>query len=269
MRALYNDERIGAIPAGNYRGGFPWAHVLVGFCVIILIGYQSTNRRFSESLKRSLLRSYNFFVDLRDLHAVSILHTLILALAISVTLATLVSSVIYHYRTDRLADDIATFLFVTDAVKLQFIRACWHPLAGIAGLSALFFVLGALLGIFIKFLAFFIRARVSGLHAYSVSVWSAAPVVFLSPVAMSLFKITENPAYVVPLLAVILVFLCWTFFRVLKGISVVYDLSPAKTYTAGILLWVLFWGGTYLYYDSIYAVSAYLKFIAHLSQNLG
>ncbi len=60
VRVLYNDERITAIPAGNYRMNFPLVHVLVGLFVIILIGYESTNRRFVESLQRSLIRSYNF-----------------------------------------------------------------------------------------------------------------------------------------------------------------------------------------------------------------
>ena len=52
VRDLYNEERITAIPAGNYRMSFPWVHVLVGLLVIILIGYESTNRRFAESLQR-------------------------------------------------------------------------------------------------------------------------------------------------------------------------------------------------------------------------
>jgi len=61
VRVLYNDERLTAISAGNYRMTFPWVHVLVGLLVIILIGYQSMNRRFAESLQRALIRSYNFF----------------------------------------------------------------------------------------------------------------------------------------------------------------------------------------------------------------
>jgi hypothetical protein len=269
VRELYNEERIAAIPAGNYRVSFPWAHVLMGLFVIILIGYESTNRRFGESLKRSLTRSYNFFVDLRDLHAVSIAHTLILSSAISLTFACLLSGIMYHYRGDKFADYILTYLFVWDPLKVQFIHATWRPFAGIAVLTGLFFFFGMLLALLIKIFALLVRARVSWFHVYSISVWSAAPVIFLSPLAMSLFKIMENPSYVLPSLVLMLLFFFWTFLRVLKGISVIYDLVLVKTYVGGIFVCILLLGGLFFYYDSVYALSSYVKFIIHLAQNLG
>ncbi|MCX6122624.1 MAG: beta galactosidase jelly roll domain-containing protein [Ignavibacteriales bacterium] len=269
VRVLYNEERITAIPAGNHRMNFPWVHVLIGFLVIVLIGYEYTNRRFGESLQRSLIRSYNFFVDLRDLHTVSIGHTLILSGAISTTLACLLSGIMYHYRADRFADYIITYLCTMDYVKEQFIRATWHPFAGIVVLTCLFFLAGAILALLMWVLALFIRIQVSWVHVYSVSVWGAAPIIFLSPLAMSLFKIMENPSYVLPSLVLIGLFLFWTLLRVLKGVSVMYDLSPVKTYVGGFLMCIILLGGLFLYYDSIFALSSYLKFIIHLAQNLG
>jgi hypothetical protein len=269
VRVLYNEERPTAIPAGNYRVSFPWVHVLVGLLVIILIGYESTNRRFAESLQRSLIRSYNFFVDLRDLHTVSIGHTFILSGAVSMTLACLLSGIMFHYRSDRFADYILTYLCPMDSVKEQFIRATWHPFAGIVELTCLFFFIGAILALLMKSLTLFIKARVTWIHVYSVSVWGAAPIIFLSPLAMSLFKIMENPIFVLPSLVLIFLFLFWTFVRVLKGISVMYDLSPVKAYVGGFLACILLLGGLFFYYDSAVALSSYLKFILHLAQNLG
>ena len=269
VRVLYNDERITAIPAGNFRMTFPWVHVLVGLLVIVLLGYQSTNRRFAESLQRALIRSYNFFVDLRDLHTVSLGHTFILSCAISVTLADLLASIMYHYRADRFADYIITYLCTMDYVKEQFIRATWHPFSGIVALTCLFFLSGAILALLMKLFAYFIKSQVPWIHVYSVFVWGAAPIIFLSPLAMSLFKIMENPSYVIPSLILISLFLFWTFLRLLKGVSVLYDLNPVKTYISGILTCVILLGGLFLYYDSVFALSSYLKFIVHLAQNLG
>jgi hypothetical protein len=269
VRVLYNEERPTAIPAGNYRMSFPWVHVLVGLLVIVIIGYESTNRRFAESLQRSLIRSYNFFVDLRDLHTVSIGHTFILSGAVSITLACLLSGIMFHYRADRFADYILTYLCIMDYVKEQFIRATWHPFIGIVALTCLFFLIGAILALLMKSLTLFIKAQVTWLHVYSVSVWGAAPIIFLSPLAMSLFKIMENPSYVLPSLVLIFLILFWTFLRVLKGISVLYDLSPVKTYVGGILVCIILLGGMFFYYDSVFALSSYLKFIIHLAQNLG
>lgn len=243
-------------------------HVLVGLLVIILIGYESTNRRFAESLQRSLIRSYNFFVDLRDLHTVSIWHTLILSGAISMTLAGLLSSIMYHYRGDRFADYILTYICSNDYLKEQFVRATWHPFAGIIALTCLFFLVGVILALVMKSLTIFIKGQVTWIHVYSVSVWGAAPIIFLSPLVMSLFKIMENPSYALPSLVLIFLFLFWTMLRVLKGISVMYDLSPVKTYIGGFLACIILFSGLYLYYDSIFALSSYVKFIIHLAQNL-
>ena len=269
VRVLYNEERITAIPAGNYRMTFPWVHVLIGLLVIVLIGYESTNRRFAESLQRALIRSYNFFVDLRDLHSVSLGHTLILSGAVSLTLAGLLSSIMYHFRADRFADYIVTYLCTMDYLKEQFIRATWHPFTGILALTCFFFVAGVVLALLMKVIGLFIKTQVSWIHMYSVSVWGAAPIIFLSPLAMSLFKIMENPLYVLPSLVLICLFFIWTFLRVLKGISVMYDLSPVKAYVGGILTCIILLGGLFLYYDSVFALSSYLKLIVHIAQNLG
>jgi hypothetical protein len=270
IHALYNDERIGAIPAGNFRGSFPVVHVLTGLLVIILIGYQAAyNRRFGESLRRALLRSYNFYSDLRNLHTVSVLHTLMLGATISVTLAGVFSSVMYHYRADKFVDYIVTVLFVSNPLKQSLLQAAWHPLWGIFVLSSFFFLSAWIMALVLRFFALFVKTKVSLIHVYSVSVWAAAPIVFLSPVAMSVSKIMENSAYVIPSLILILLFLVWTFFRILKGISVVFESNSVKVYLGGIVITVLFVGGLYSYYDSLNALGAYIKFILHIAQNLG
>jgi hypothetical protein len=42
-----------------------------------------------------------------------------------------------------------------------------------------------------------------------------------------------------------------------------------KTYVGGIFVCILLLGGLFFYYDSVYALSSYVKFIIHLAQNLG
>ena len=269
LRVLYNDEKISALPAGSYRSVFPIVHVLTGLCIIILIGYQyGYNRRFSEALKRSLLRSYNFFADLRDLRTVSSLHTLLLAACVSVTLAVLLSAILYHFRADRVFDYVLTFFVTSDVIKARLIWATWNPFGGILAMTALFFVAGILLAAALMIVGLIVKAHTSWFHVYSVSTWGAAPIVFLSPVAMALFKIMENSYYVVPSLLLIVAFLVWTFLRVLKGVSVVFDIRPARTYIGGIALVLLACGGLVLYYEATYAFTSYVAFVVHLVQSL-
>ncbi len=268
VRTLYNDEKISAIPVGNYRATFPAAHVLSGLFVIMLVGYQYTyNRRFGEAVKRAFLRSYNFFADLRDLHAVSVFQTLLLAFAISVTLAVIVSSFLYHFRADRFADYVLTYIVVSDYGKEQLINAAWHSLAGIAMFTGLWFISFAAVTLLILICAVVFRKKISWFHAYSVTVWGAMPLILLSPVAMSLFKVMENPLYVIPSFIVVLLFVFWVGIRILNGVSVIFDTSPTKTYLWGTLIIMLLLGGGAFYYDSNYATGSYVRFVAHVAMS--
>ena len=270
VRAQYADEKTAALPPGSQRTTFPVAPVLSGLFVIIVLGYQyAYNRRFAEAMKRALMRSYNFYSDLRDFRAISILQTLLLSLLVSVTMAVVFSSIFYHYRTDRLFDFVLTYFVVWDSVKEIVIRATWEPLRGILIFSALFFLLSLLVSLTVKICSFVVRTKVRWYHAYGVSVWSAMPIVFLSPLAMSLFKVMENPVYIIPSMAVIAVVFLWTLSRMISGIAIVYDISAFRAYMGAIVVLVLLLGGLLLYYQSVYAISSSLKFAYDLSRSLG
>ncbi|HLF20769.1 MAG TPA: glycoside hydrolase family 2 TIM barrel-domain containing protein, partial [Bacteroidota bacterium] len=270
VKVLYSEEKTSAIPVGNHRSTFPVAHVFSGLFVIIIGGYQyAYNRRFGEAVRRAFLRSYNFYADLRDMRAASVLHTLTLGTLISVTLAVMISSILYHYRSDKMFDYALTYVVVSDALKEQLIYATWNPFSGIIGFSVVFFLAFWMLALLVKLCSLFVRAKIRWFHAYSVPVWGALPIIFLSPVAMSLFKVMENPIYVVPSLILIVVFFLWAAARVFTGISVIYDISPAKSYMGGIFVCGLLIGALYFYYDSAFAIGSYVKFAMNVARSLG
>jgi hypothetical protein len=270
VRAQYGNEKTAALPPGSQRTTFPVAPVISGLFVILVLGYEyAYNRRFAEAIKRALMRSYNFYSDLRDFRAISLMQTVLLSVLISVTLAVVFSSIFYHYRTDRLFDFVLTYFLVSDSLKEIAIRATWNPMEGILFFSFLFFLLSFVVSLIIKVCSFLVRTKVRWYHAYGVAVWSAMPVVFLSPLAMSLFKIMENPLYIVPSLAVILVIFLWTLSRMISGTAIIYDIRPVKAFIGSILVLVLLLGGIALYYESVFAISSSLKFAYDLSRGLG
>jgi len=270
VTAQYGDEKTAALPPGSQKTEFPVAHVLTGFVVIMIIGYQyAYNRRFSEAVKRALLRSYNFYSDLRDFRAISIVQTLLLSVLISVTLAVVFSAIFYHYRSDRFFDFVLTYFIVSDFAKQVVIRAARNPMQGILFFSGVFFLLSMVVSVLVKVCSFLVRAKIRWYHAYGVTVWSAMPIVFLSPVGMSLSKIMENPVYVIPSLAVVAVFLLWTILRIISGIGVVYDISPAKTYVGIFVVMGLLLGGIFFYYESSYNITASVKYAFDLARSLG
>ncbi|HWP81772.1 MAG TPA: glycoside hydrolase family 2 TIM barrel-domain containing protein [Bacteroidota bacterium] len=270
VKNLFADQKVAALPVGSYRPSLPVAHVVSGFIIIFVVAYQyNYNRRFREALKRSLLRPYNFFADLRDLRAVAVSHTVLLAVGISMTLAVVLSSLLYHYRHSQFADLLLTQFVVSDLVKEQLIKITWHPVGGIVALTGVFFGLYLVVSVLVKAFSVFVKTRIFWFHAFSVTVWGASPFLFLSPFGMSLFKILENPIYVIPSFILLALFGVWVALRLFRGISVIYDISATRTYVGGVLVSAAILAGIFLYYDSEYAVLAYVEFILNILRATG
>jgi beta-galactosidase len=260
VRAQYQDVKFPAIPAGSYRPAFPAAHVLTGLFIIILLGYQySYNRRFAEAVKRSFLRSYNFFADLRDRRDVPLMASAVLALCLSSTVAVVLSGLLYHYRTDPFADRLLTAIVVSDLLKEQIAAAAWEPVRGIALLTVVVLVLYGLLTLLIRLIAWIARVRIPVGRAWLLTVWGSLPLVMLSPVGMSLFKIMENDVFVVPVFFIVALVAGWAGLRVLKAMSVVFDITPARTYAIAIVVGLLIVVAAAVSLDTTYALRAALE----------
>jgi hypothetical protein len=270
VRALYTGEKITALPIGRYRASFPIEHILWGFAIIFVVAYlYHYNRRFNESFRRALIRPYNFYSDLRDVRTVSIPQTIILALAVAVTLGVILSAILYRYRTDSFADYILTQVVVSDWIKERLISATWKPFEGIVAFSLLFLAFYPITAGLIWLFSLLVKRRIYLYHAFAVAVWGSLPIVLLSPLGMALYKLMQSNLYAIPTFVLIAVFILWSFFRVLKGVSVIYDISPLKAYGGGILLTLAGGAGLFIYYESAYAITAYVELAYHLARSLG
>jgi len=269
VKLLYNGEKTTALPIGRYRATFPFAHIAWGFAIIFVVAYlYHYNRRFNDTFKRALIRSYNFYADLRDVRTVSIPQTLILAATVAATLGVMMSGILYRYRTDVLADYFVTMFVVWDRLKEYMISATWHPFTGILAFSMVFMLWYPLVAAFIKLLSLLVKRRVYWYHAFAIAVWGSLPIVLLSPLAMALFKLLQTDFYVIPAFFLIAVFVLWSFFRTLKGVSVIYDVSPLKAYAGGILVVLVLLGGLFVYYETTYALTAYIEYFIHIGRSL-
>ena len=269
VKLLYNGEKTNALPIGRYRATFPFAHIVWGFAIIFVVAYlYHYNRRFNETFKRALIRSYNFYADLRDVRTVSIPQTFILAASVAATLGVMLSGVLYRYRADMLADYFVTIFVVSDRLKEYLISATWHPFEGILAFSLVFLLVYPVVAALIKLLSLLVKRRVYWYHSFAIAVWGSLPIVLLSPVAMALFKVLQSDFYVVPAFCLIGGFVLWSFFRTLKGVSVIYDISPLKAYGGGILVVLVVLGGLFIYYETGYALTAYIEYFIHIGRSL-
>ncbi len=163
-----------------------------------------------------------------------------------------------------MAEPVMTQYFVSDVVKEYLIRATWNPLEGIASFTAVFLLLSVVLGILVRLSSLFVRSKITFMHAYTVIVWASAPFVVLSPLGMSLFKILQTPFYALPTFLICFAFFAWVSLRILKGVSVIFEMSAVKTYIAGVVIAAAFVTAAVAYYDSEFSLTSYMQFLYHI-----
>lgn len=261
VRSMYLGEKSAALPIGTASPQSPISYVLVGLLLLIIFAWLiNSNRRFRESVIRALFRPYNFFADVRDQRLLSPLHSTLLVMIVSVTFAIIFSSIIYHYRTNPAFDYALTHLLVSDSAKYAAIQLTWNAPFCILAVSVFMFIWFYLVTLVIQAISFFVRARVTLYHSYAISVWSTLPWIIFIPLGMIIFRVMENEAYVVPVLVLTAAIFLWIFLRMLKGLSVIYDMLPAKVYFIAFCVVVCILGGIFLAYDHYFSTAAYIDY---------
>ncbi len=260
VRASFHGEKFAALPLGTYSSKASIYFVLAGFAALVGIAYlYNASRRFRESLNRSLLNSYNFFSDVRDQHLVSPVHTLLLGIGIAAGTAIVMASIAYHFRDSAVADNLLTFLLVSDTLKAAVVRLIWRPLTCMGVTAAVVFAGFVAIGIVMLVIRVFFRQRTYLSHTLTIAFWSAAPFLAFIPIGMILYRVMESPAYVVPMLVLVAVLHVWVVLRILKGLSIVYDVFPPRMYALGILVILVVTAGLYLYYDAVQSLPMYAR----------
>lgn len=259
-RTVFNGEKVQALPIGNYSSNAPMIYVLAGILALISFFFlYNGNRRFRESVNRSMFRTYNFFADVRDERILSYGHTVFLAVVVSVTWATILSSICSHYRDNFVFDNVLS-QFLSDGLKERLVRLVWSPVKFIVVVSGAIFAGLCALSVVVRMLSVTARARVYFYHCFSITMWSMLPYVIFIPVAMVLYRLSmDTDSYIMPVALLIGGVSLWVFLRLLKGISIVYDVFPLKVYALGMLIVVVASVALYSYLDYSQSTSLYLK----------
>jgi hypothetical protein len=259
VRAIFNGEKVQALPVGNYSPSAPMIFVVAGLVALIAFAFvYNGNRRFRDSVNRSLFHSYNFFADIRDQRFLSYLHSLFLAVVVSVTGATVLASILTHYRENILLDNLLSQL-LSDRTKEWLVYLVWKPAEFIAVVAVLVFVKLLAIAIIVRAISAVVKTRVQFYHALSVTTWATLPCIAFIPVAMILYRLMETPMYVMPVFVLLGLVTLWAFLRLLKGISIIYDVFFLKVYAIGFLVVLVATIALYGYLDYTRATSVYLK----------
>jgi asparagine N-glycosylation enzyme membrane subunit Stt3 len=160
-----------------------------------------------------------------------------------------------------LLDASLSYLLVGDAAKTAAVTLIWNPLRFIGVVALLVFLLLLLVALIVRLLRAFVRARFYAYHAYTVTMWSTAPMLALVPVGMVLYRVLDSSVYVIPAFILIAVLCAWVFLRLLKGMSIIMDVLPLKVYCAGLLSVAAICALAYAYYDYTQSAPMYLSFL--------
>ncbi len=264
---FHNAEKV-TIPIGSRKDNAPISFILFGLLLAVLMGILvNSGKKFREDASRALLRPYNFFSDVRDQRIMSSSQSMVLAVIISAVGALLVANFLSYFREEVAVGKIL-LAFGSHSLIKNVSYLAWHPISSLFWITLLYMILMICLSIIIKAVSFFVKNRVFFSSVFYSVVWSFLPMVLLIPVGIILYRILNADIANIFIYWGIIVFKIWIFYRLMKGIYVIFDVSAGGVYFYSILAILLIFGGFLLYYQMNDLVINYLQ-IAFKQTNFG
>lgn len=260
---LNNHERV-TIPIGSPKDDSPMLFIITGIFIAIVMGVMiNSGKKFREDSSRALLRPYNFFADVRDQRLISNLHTFIMLLIIAITSGLLLSNILFYFKENvRFEKVLLSFGSAGLMDKVSYLA--WNPIAAIWWLSLLTILTFAFSILLVKAASFFVKTQVAFSSIFHAVIWSFLPLVILVPVGIILYRILSVEAVNIYLFTAMFIFTLWIFYRLMKGIYVIFDTNPANVYLYSILILVISAAGFVIYYQ---LSSSTFTYIFHALRN--
>ena len=255
---MKNTEKV-TIPIGSDKDDAPMIFIITGLLLAILMGVLvNSGRKFREDASRALLRPYNFFADVRDQRIISAYHSLFLALIVALVSSLIFANLFYYIKNNVLIEKIL-LAFGSPTLISGISYLAWHPISALVWLFVLTIIFMILLTIIITASSFFVRTKVYLSSVFFTVVWSLLPVVLLIPVGIVLYRLLNTGTANIYIYVFLILFVIWLLYRLLKGISVIFDVNAGGIYFYGILSIVMLKVVFFLYYEVTNSFFQYLK----------
>jgi beta-galactosidase len=231
---MNNIEKV-TIPIGSPKDDSPMIFIITGLILALLMGVLvNSGRKFREDASRALLRPYNFFADVRDQRIISAYHSLFLGLIIALVTSLVFANLFFYVKNNVLFEKLV-LSFGSTGMLSGISYLAWHPVNAIIWLFIITIILMILITIIIKASSFFVRTRVYLSSVFFTVVWALLPIVLLIPVGIILYRLLNTGSANVYIYIFLLIFIVWLLYRLLKGISVIFDVSPGGIYFYGLI----------------------------------
>lgn len=254
---LTNGEKV-TIPIGNAKDENKLLFILLalGLSVIMALLINS-KKKFREDCTRALFRPYNFFADIRDHRILPSIHTFILFLIEVGSISLFFTIILFYLRTNLFIEKLL-LSFGEPEIISSFSYLAWNPEKGFIYLFIIILVKIFLVALIIKFASFFIKTNVNISSIFYMLVWSLLPFTILLPVELIFYKILSSGQLNSFVIVFLILFFFWIFFRILKGIHVVFDTRPLPVYIYGIVFVFISGASVLLYYHLTHSTFFYI-----------
>lgn len=254
---LNNKEKV-TIALGFESDDSPMIFIVVGLALALFTGLLiNTGKKFREDASRAISRPYNFYADIRDLRLMSTVITFFLSLIISALFSLFFASLLHSWRYSVIFEKFIISSGITGFINFISYLS-WNPTEALLILMVLFLILGAFTVLVIRVCAMFVMHTVSILNSYYVAVWSLIPLLILLPLAIVLYRLLAIEAISIYIYGFLVLFAFYLFFRLLKGVYVVFDTTPGKVYFYGTTIVIVITGIWLLYLQMNYSTLDFL-----------
>jgi beta-galactosidase len=254
---LHNTEKV-TIPIGSKKDDSPMIFIVFGIILaIVLGGLVNSGRKFREDSSRALLRPYNFFADIRDQRLISGVQSNVLVILISAVSGLLISNLLFYFKGNLLFER-SILAFGSHGILKACNYLAWRPPLSIFWLSVASLIVLILLTVLVKAGSFFVRNRVYYSSAYFTVIWSFLPLLLLIPLGIILYRVLSANIVNGYIYLALIIFSVWIFYRLMKGIYVIFDVNSGSVYFYSLLLIALVFSSIIFYYEMSNSVIEYL-----------
>lgn len=255
---MRNTEKV-TIPIGSDKDDAPMIFIITGLVLALLMGVLvNSGRKFREDASRALLRPYNFFADVRDQRIISAYHSLFLGVITSLVVSLILANLFFYIRNNVLFEKVVLAFGSTGLISgISYLA--WNPVNALVWLFVISVIVMILLTIVITACSFFVRTKVYLSSVFFTVVWSLLPVVLLIPVGIVLYRLLNAGVGNLYIYAFLILFALWILYRLLKGISVIFDVNAGGIYFYGLLSLAAIKLIVFIYFEVNNSVFQYLK----------
>ncbi len=243
-----NLEKRIIIPLGTANTKTPLIFILVPLFLAILMGITiNLRRKFQEDTMRALLRTYNFFSDIRDQRLLLGFHSYFMFFIVAATISLLIINILFFLRANLSLERL--ILSFSDNSLLDFISyLAWNPISSFYIVFILVLLKLVFLILLARFFGFFNRTKVFVASIFYTSTWAFMPVTILLVLELLLLKILNLNVFNDFIYIFLVIYGFWLLFRYVKGIYVVFDVFPRTAYFITFVSITIFWGSIFLFY---------------------